>query len=95
MSCEFSVAAQEIRNTLRCTTFNRIDDLRCLIDRLDIIATQISGQDAQWDREFRRSWGAIEEVYAVVMAGDTTWPTVELQRVVDGAVKELKDLARA
>jgi hypothetical protein len=95
MSWEFSVATQEIRNALRCFTFNEIDDLRCLVDRLDIIATQISGHDLQWDKEFRRYWGALEEVYAVVMAGDKTWPAVELQRVVHGAVKELKDLVGA
>lgn len=69
-----------------------LKELRSLVDELDIRATRIQGLHREWDRDFRQSWEALEEAYAVMVDRGLATPDETLLQVVTSALGKLKSL---
>lgn len=66
--------------------------LRSLIDELDIRASRLRGASPEWDREFRKTWLALEEVYAVMVDRKMSVPDANFQETVSIALNTLRQL---
>jgi hypothetical protein len=80
-------AMRTLVENFRWTTLN---DLRHVIDSLDMRALRVQGQRPEWDREFRKSWGALEEVYAVMKDRGDSSPNDAFQHLIASSIDKLK-----
>jgi len=66
--------------------------LASLIATLDFLLESVEACDSDWKNRFRKQWGVLEEVNALVLDEGRTTFTVDEQQLLNHAVKELKAL---
>ncbi len=81
-------AIRQLANEFQWTNLSR---LKVFIDELDARASRIAGQNRDWDREFRRAWGALEETYAVMVDREMVRPDAP-QAVIASAIERLRSM---
>jgi hypothetical protein len=69
-----------------------LNNLRGLVDDLEILSIRIRGRNPEWDRAFRRAWGALEEVYAVMKDRGDSSPDATHQLILSSSIAKLKVL---